>query len=319
MTYIPSAAHQHFARQHGVATLRQLESTGLTRRQIETLRSNGALGQNIRGAYRSMSAPVTELMRCAEICLAHPRVVIGGPTAGRLNGFRLLPADRRVHITAPRKGHPITTQPGVVTFHSDTVRQTDIRRRRDGIRVMSPGRTAMDLARFVTQDKLRSVIEQAMHDSGLSQVDMLLIGADFVQRRPWVRCFMGAVSSRVAGGPAESHAEVVVGEGLAHRGVLGLVRQHRLRIGDRSIRFDLAVPELSWAIEVDVFPTHEGTAGALADRQRDVAAARFGWTVARISRADHERRLSDRLDEIAAVHHDLRSRQRPPEPVRFVG
>ncbi len=319
MTYLPVDAHRLFARQHGVATLQQLEAAGLTRHQIETLRSNGALAQNIRGAYRSPSAPVTELMRCTEICLAHSEAVIGGPTAGRLHDFRLLPADRRVHITAPRNSHPITTQPGVVTFHSDTVRPADAHRRRDGIRVMSPGRTAMDLARFVTNHTLRSVIEQAMHDSDLDEVDMLLIGTDFVQRRPWVRCFMEAVGSRVAGGPAESHAEVVVGEGLARRGVLRLVRQHPLDLGDHSIRFDLAVPELNWAIEVDVFPTHQGTAGALADRRRDIAAARFGWSVTRISRADHERRLSGRLDEIAAIHHELRSRQRPPEQGKFVG
>ena len=319
MTYLPVDAHRLFAQQHGVATLRQLEATGLTRRQVETLRSNGALGQSIRGAYRSPSAPVTELMRCAEICLAHPEVVVGGPTAGRIHGLRLLPADRRLHITAPRKGHPITTHRGVVTFHSNSVRPEDVHHRRDGLRLMRPGRTVMDLARFVPNRVLRSMIEQAMHDSGLDETDMLLIGADFVRRRPWVRRFMTAVGTRVSGGPAESHAEVIVGEGLARRGVVGLVRQHRLILDRRSIRFDLAVPELQWAIEVDIFPTHQETAGASADRQRDKAAASLGWSVTRLSRADYEHRLPERLGEIASIHQSLLRRRNPRDQASFVG
>ena len=318
MTYLPAAAHRLFARQHGVASLDQLVAAGLTRRQIETLRSNAAIEQNIRGAYRSASAPVTETMRCAEICVAHPGAVIGGPTAGRLHGFRQLPDDRRIHITASRHAHPITNQPGVVTFSSDTVQPSEIRNRPDGVRIMSPGRTAMDLARFLSGDALRSVIEQAMHDSGTSEADLLLIGADFLYRRPWVRSFMETVGSRVGGGPAESHAEVIVGDGLVRRGVLDLVRQHRLALDDRSIRFDLAVPTLRWGIEVDVFPTHQETAGALADHRRDAAVGELGWRVSRISRHDYERRLPERLDHIAAVHRAFR-RRTPPGQETFVG
>ena len=261
---------------------------------------------------------MTEEMRCVEICLAHPGAVIGGPTAGRLHGFRQLPDDRRIHITAPRHAHPITTQPGVVTFSSDALRLADIVNRPDGIRLMAPGRTAMDLARFLSGDPLRSVIEQAMHDARLSESDLLLAGADFVRRRSWVRLFMETIGSRIAGGPAESHAEVVVGTELVGRGVIDLVRQHQLVADKCRMRFDLAVPELQWAIEVDVFPTHQETAGVFADRQRDAAARHHGWRVTRISRHDYEHRLDKRLDEIGELHQKLR-RRTPAGAVTFVG
>lgn len=307
MAYLPSSVHRIFAGQHGVASLDQLRASGLSDKQIEMFERRGAIVSVVRGAYRSPSVPDTELVRCAALCLAHPQAAIAGPTAGRIWGLRRLPHDRRIHLIAPRSAHPSTATPWVVTYHTDAVREDDIVQRNDGIRVTSPPRTAMDLARATTIGDLRSIIEQVVHDGSYSTVDMLVVGADFVRRRPWVRRYMDIVGSRLAGGAAESHAEVIVGEGLADRGLHGLVRQHQIRVADRTIRFDLAVPELRWAIEVDVFPTHLETAGAASDRSRDVAASHAGWRTSRISRADYENRLDETLDAIADLHLRLRN------------
>jgi len=117
----------------------------------------------------------------------------------------------------------ITTTPGVVTFHTDAVRPQNVIERADGIRVLTPARTAMDLARTVDPVDLRSVIEQAMHDVRPSEADTVIVAADFARYRPLVRRHREAVGSRIAGGPAESHAEVLVGDALVSRGVTGLV------------------------------------------------------------------------------------------------
>lgn len=78
MSYLPPAAHRLFARQHGAVSLDQLLGTGLTVKQIENHVSNGSLISVLRGAYRSPSASESEALRCAEICLARPEVVIAG-------------------------------------------------------------------------------------------------------------------------------------------------------------------------------------------------------------------------------------------------
>lgn len=309
MSYLPSAVHRLFARQHGVVSLGQLLGSGLTTKQVENHATNGALTGVLRGSYRSPSVGETEAMRCSEICLAHPEAVIAGPTAGRLHGFRKLPADRRIHITAPCGANPSTATPWIVTFHTDAVRSKDVTQRSDGIRVFSKPRTAMDLARFVEPSDLQSIVEQAMHDGPHDDAEMIAVGADWVNRRPWVRSYLASVQIRLGGPPAESHGEFVVGELLRRRGVTGLERQHQIVAAGRPMRFDLAAPDLHWAIEIDIFPTHQETVGAASDRARDRAAASAGWTVSRVTRERYQYNLSDSIDDLVELYHSLR-RQR---------
>ena len=310
MSYLPSAVHRMFARQHGVASLDQLLGAGLSTRQIENHVANGALISAIRGAYRSPSVPDTELLRCAEISLARPDVVVGGPTAGRLHGFRRLPPDRRVHVTAPCGANPSTVAPWIRVFHTAAVRPDDVVRRADGIRVFSRSRTAMDLARFLGWSDLRSVVEQAMHDGDHSAIEMIATGADWTNRRRWVRSYLSSILVRIDGPPAESHGELLVGELLRRAGVVGLQRQVPLVAGGRRMRFDLAVPELRWAVEVDLFPTHAETIGADDDRRRDRAAESAGWTVRRVTRSDYEHHLAETVARLAADHAARRAHRR---------
>lgn len=319
MSYLPAAAHRLFARQHGAASLSQLLGSGLTAKQIENHVANDALIGVLRGAYRSPSVGETEAMRCAEICLARPEVVISGPTAGRIHGFRKLPADRRTHITAPCGANPSTALPRVVTFHTKAVRCQDIIQRSDGIRVFSRPRTAMDLARFLDSPDLQSVVEQAMHDGRHDAAEMIAVGADWTFRRRWVRSYLSSILLRLDGPPAESHGEFLVGELLRRRGVGGLVRQYQLVAADRTMRFDLAVPRLRWAIEIDLFPTHEETVGAASDRMRDLAAASECWTVSRLTRQQYHHELASSIDHLVNEYrrldrHRLAARVDDPPP-----
>jgi very-short-patch-repair endonuclease len=307
MSQLPADVHRLFTAQHGAASLTQLRDFGLGLRQIEHLERSGAIIGTVRGAYRTPSAPVTELSRCAAWCLAHPHVSVAGVTAGRIWSFRKLPADRRIHLLGPRSSNPSTVSPGVVTYHTNAIRAADIIHRRDGIRVTSRARTAMDLGRTLSAPAHRSVIEQAAHEGNLTRADLLAVGLPFAPYRPWVVSFLDVVMDRIEGN-AESHAEWRVGEALRSHGVTGLVRQFSLSRRGRTIRFDLAVPTLRWAVEVDVFPTHREPDGIAADAERDGFARAGGWMVDRISVHDYEQafdrtiaRLVARFRSIAAA------------------
>lgn len=288
MTYLARAAHARLAEQHGVITVAQLNESGTTGRQIKTLEANGAIQLVIRGVYRTPSTTLDEAGRCAAVCLGRPHAVISGPTAGRLWGFRRLPTDRRVHVIVPPAANPSTEQ-WVCAFRTATITADDIVERSDGVRLTTRARTALDLARFIAGDNLLSVIDQAMHDGALGLDEMYAVAAQWEsRRRPWLLRYLRQLSRALPGRPSESHAEVRAGLALKHLGVRGLVRQHELRIGSRTIRFDLAVPEIRWALEIDVFPTHASTLGSLADERRDLAAESQGWVVSRIDRDDYE-------------------------------
>jgi very-short-patch-repair endonuclease len=309
VVHLNPQAHAVFARQHGVASTRQLVDAGVSLRQIRHLQRHGDLELVLRGAYRTPSVPVTELSRCAAVCLARPDVAIAGPTAGRLWGFRRLPPDQRIHVIAPRASNPAIAR-WVVPYRTDARHEQDIGERDDGIRVTSRARTAFDLARWLGPDDLLSVIEQASHDGHVGDDQFLAVAADWLSpRRPWARSFLQALDRRLPGGPAESHPEVRVADALRHAGVRRLVRQHRIQLPDHGeARFDLAIPELRWAIEVDLHPRHRETLGAASDAHRDRAAAAAGWITTRITAEQYSGRFNETIAEIVSLHFELRRR-----------
>ena len=91
--------------------------------------------------------------------------------------------------------------------------------------------------------------------------------------------------------------------------VLGLVRRDRIRLpGYGEARFDLAIPELCWAIEVDLNPTHCETIGIALDAHRNDVAAAIGWSTTHITKAHHARRTNETIAEISTLHTQLRLR-----------
>jgi hypothetical protein len=307
--HLTTRAHELFVNQHGVASVAQLRQSGLSTRQIELLADAGALELVLRGAYRSPSRAFDEMARCSGVCLARPHAVIAGPTAGRLWGFRQLTPDRRIHVVVPPASNPAIAD-WVVPYRTAAIHADDVIQRADGIRVTTRERTAFDLARHLGPDRLLSVIEQAMHDGGIDEQQMRDVAVDWMSRqRPWVWHFLRQLDRRLTGGPAESHPEIVVAAALTAAGVRGLVRQHELVIpGYGPARFDLAVPRLRWAIEVDIFPTHDQTLGRARDRRRDAAATQAGWSTRRLDRPTHDTDLDRWVADTAAIYRTMAAR-----------
>ena len=80
--------------------------------------------------------------------------------------------DGLVHVIAPPHSHPIKA-PWLRPYRTALLDPADISvRRSDGIALTSPARTAVDLARWLRADDLRSVIDQIEHaliDKALSR------------------------------------------------------------------------------------------------------------------------------------------------------
>lgn len=303
MAHLTPAAHHHFATHHGVASIRQLIECGMTRHEIKRLTELGSLDLVIQGAYRTPSVDFDELARCAAISIAHPDSVIAGPTAGRLWGFRRLPADRRIHVISPPASHP-TSCDWVVPYRTAAIESDDIVERPDGIRVTTRPRTAFDLARFVSPFNLRSIIEQAMHDGHHSADEMAEVAIPWQSpRRRWARTYLEQLDRRVDGGAAESHPEVVLAEALVRAGVRGLRRQHPIVLPEYGpARFDLAVPAIQWAIEVDIHPTHRESAGIDSDERRDRSATNIGWLVSRVPEHAFREAFKQTVSELHAIY-----------------
>ncbi|MEM1335449.1 MAG: type IV toxin-antitoxin system AbiEi family antitoxin domain-containing protein [Actinomycetota bacterium] len=302
MPALTPAANRRLATQHGVISRFQLIDAGLSERGVSRLVARDELIEEHRAVYRIASAPTTEASRSVAVCLARPDAVIAGPTAGRYWSFRRVPDDRRIHVITPRHSAPVQ-RPHVRGHRTDVIAPSDIVEIADGRRILSRQRTAVDLARSVPADAdLDSILEQAIA-KGAVPAELLDACLPFVgPKRSWARRVPGRLARRVAGGGGDSHVEVQVGAALAEAGVAGLVRQHPLVLPDgRAIRFDLAIPSIRWAAEVDVFPTHFEADGATADARRDRACASVGWVVRRITPVELGSlpRLAERLaDEI---------------------
>lgn len=283
MAHFPPEALAHLRHRHGVATTAELRTLGLTEHGIRDLRESGNLERVMHGVYRIPAVPFDEFARCAAVCARHPDATIAGPTAGRLWDLRRLPPDRRVHVIVGPASQRSTDR-WIVQYRTAAIHDEDRILRSDGIVVTSRARTALDLGRFVGRTAQLSIIEQVASEGRLTDVDLRRVAVDWMSsQRPWVRMYLELLERRLQGGAADSHDEMRVGDALATAGVRGLHRQHSIDLpGYGPARFDLAVVDLEWAIEVDMFPTHRETEGRRADRARDVAARSIGWDVTRL-------------------------------------
>jgi very-short-patch-repair endonuclease len=301
MAELGHRAQRRLADQHGAASIPDLLESGMSRWEIGDVVRRGGLVQVLPGAYRTPTVHETVLVRCVAVSRARPETVICGPTAALLRGVRRVAGDRSVDVLAPPASNPSVT-PWLVPFRTASWSDSDVEERSDGIRLLRYPRLALDLARFVCDTDLLSVIEQCMHDGRCDDATMRSVAVEWcTPQRGWVKRYLRALDRRVPGPAAESHVEAVIGDRLSAAGLRGLVRQHWIRPpGHRRIRFDLAVPEIRWAVEVDGFPTHRETDGARADRERDNAAAAAGWLVRRIGPGELGSRLDATIEFLCA-------------------
>jgi len=307
MTVSSIESLEYLCSHHGIASALALREVGVSPNDLRRLVGAGNLVPVLRGVYRMPAVPYDELARCVAVCVAHPKSVISGPTAGRLWGLRRVPGDLRVHILAPPRSHP-TVESWVAPYRTRAFHAGDVVHRADGIVVTNRARTALDLARFAGSTDLLSIIEQVIRDGHLTDDVLRATAIDWMSpRRLWVRNFLEVLDGRLDGGAVESHGEVVLGDALRSAGVRGLQRQFQIDLpGYGPARFDLAVPDARLAIEVDLHPTHHETNGRLRDEARDRAARLIDWRVARVRSSDLGAGLASTVRRLDSEIHQRR-------------
>jgi hypothetical protein len=303
MPDLTPAAMEIFKRFHGNATAAQLRRAGIAGRARRRLVDNGILKIVHHSVYAITSHPETLESRCAALCLAHPNGYVTGPTSGRLEGLRRMPKSKSIHFCLPH-GSRLPVEPGVIFRQCRSIEAIDIQRRSDGINVASPPRMLFDLGADLSEEAHASVVEQGLHEGRCTLGTLARVGRRLIHpSRPGSLRFATTLTNRVVGPAAESDPELRILNALNDRAI-PVVAQHKLlRLPNgRKARIDIAVPELRWAIEIDIHPDHLLLEGTSNDKRRDRQCHLIGWEVERVTPLDLAE-FEALIDELESLYH----------------
>jgi hypothetical protein len=268
--------------QHGLVTLRQAVTAGITEDQVEGRVRAGKWRRVRRGVFAMAGAPKTwEQGVLAAVLRAGPGAVASHLCAAALHDFpdsvRELP-----ELTAPPGRQPKI--PGVRVHRPATLPNYDVRIV-DKIPVTSFARTLVDCTGRLSLGQIARAL-----DAGLvrRQVTVWSVERSLSPlgqapgRHPsklWTLLAergLGPISS-------ESRPEIRMLRVLADSGLPKPTQQHRVKFGSDTFRLDLAYPDAKLAIEYDGWDTHKTRVAFDADRRRDRILQLNGWVVLRLT------------------------------------
>lgn len=287
-------------RQHSVVSAEQLEIHGITRQRRRTVFGNGVFDVVHRGVYILASAEHTIEARSVAACLANPRLVICGPTAGRIYRLRKMFGDD-VHAMALNACPQLD---GVVTHRTNRLSAEDIEVRPDGIRILRAPRLTHNLADHLDDQGFESVIEQLLDRRAVTIPQLFAADRALRQRgRDGAARFARVLSKRPAfAKPKNSDLEVRVLGALARRGIL-LVPQYEITLPDGSvIHPDGGDPSRRFGVEVDHVTWHGGRARSQYDKWRDRQTSRMGGVIPRVTDEDLRSRFHAMINELVELH-----------------
>jgi len=275
------------AAQHGVATWPQLNARGLSRRALERAVDSGAVEVLHERAFRILSSPLTLEARCAALSLAYPKGFVTGPAWGRLHGIRRMPTTESIDFVIAHGSH-VGPFEGVRLRQSRSIAPWHSRVRGDSIRVAHAARAAFDLASDLGPLDLQSVIEQIVQQRLTDRSTLARIARDLARpARPGSVQFVRALLTPRGGGAAESHAEAALAAALRARGLPLVAQFGEIEVpSGRRYRPDLSLPDIRWAIELDLHPDHLLLQGTTSDKRRDREFHMAGWQVERVTEID---------------------------------
>jgi Transcriptional regulator, AbiEi antitoxin len=289
--------------QHGVASAKQLEELGLSRRQVTRMVTSGQLTVVHRSVFRLAYFPVTFESVCAAASLADDGVAVSHQSAARLAGIRQM-TTARLHVTAPCRRRPIG--PGEIVVHRTRMFLPDhMIERADKIRVTTVARTLFDLASAVGADRLETAVEHALQLRIVEYSHLTNMAEQMGKRgRPGSRRFAALLESRPATQTAvDSNDELVLERALIAAGLPAPVRQYELRLPDAvPIHPDLAWPDIRLAVEVDHRTWHETSEATAADNARDRQVRMVSWQVERVSDREIERNLPAVVRDLSKLY-----------------
>jgi very-short-patch-repair endonuclease len=268
--------------QHSLITLDQAQAAGLTAAQIRHKVRSGEWVVARRRVYAVAGAPATWAQAVAAAAFSlQPRAWASHETAGRLWGFvvpdcdaldLLVDLERRVKMAGVRSHRSGALFTADVTHHLR-------------IPITTPERTLVDLSASVPVSTLAKMVDDGLRRR-LVRLGRLSSCVSRLAKSPGRRpaVIQDLLAERLPGyDPGDSDLETRVLRALVAAGLVPPVQQHRVRLGKRTFRIDLAYPVAKLAIELDGWEFHSSRTAFDDDRARANALVAAGWTLLRFT------------------------------------
>jgi hypothetical protein len=278
-------------------------AAGLTVHEIRRRVRRGLWVRQFGEALRAATTPDSiDARERAALARAGDGAVLSHFSAARR--WRLsVPATPDAWVTVPHRRTP-RPAPGLRIARSRHLPASAVRRV-DGLPVLDPARTVVDLARYLDQRALTAITLAAIQRHLCTYDDIVA----------WHRALAGAPGLgtlaavlKVADPAFESILAAEFGA-LARRANLPLVAGYRLRLPDgNEVLCDFADLRARIDFEIDGFAYHSSPAQVAADKARDRRLLRAGWITVRYD-TDSIRRQPTAT--IADVLHQIARRLAP--------
>ncbi|MEX2100317.1 MAG: hypothetical protein WEB19_02780 [Acidimicrobiia bacterium] len=280
-------------KQHGLVTRAQL-SPPLSRRQVDRLVGCGDLELVRRGVYRVAGAPVTWQQHLLAACLARSGSCASFRAAAALWGLPGFDPEE-LEITVP--GSNRARLEGVIV-HESQVWGPDHLAMKAQIPVTSAARTLCDLS-ALSAVVAPWMIERATDDAlrrKIVTLRALTRAAEALEGRGRLRSTVtrAILDDRQPGyHPGDSEPEKRISDLLVRAGLPRPVPQYRIRLGKRTVRADLAYPELMIVMEYDSWEFHSSRTAFDNDAERRNQMRLAGFTVLEFTSKSSDRSIVD--------------------------
>lgn len=286
------------ARQHGVVSVRQLYSLGLSDRQVRKRLAVGSLHRLHRGVYAVGHMRLTREGRwLAAVFACGEGAVLSHQGAAELWGLRRRSRGRAIEVTVPLTSGR-RQRAGIVVHRAGTLRPEE-RTRHRRIPVTTPVRTILDLATRLARRQLERAMDEAER-LGLCTEDDL----DDIVTEHFGRPGAGALRALLE----EHRAGSTATRNDFEERFLSLCRRYCLPQPEVNVPLvdyvvDFLWPDAKLVVEVDGRATHGTRRAFHEDRDRDGRLAVAGYRVVRFTWWDVTRRpavVADRVRRLLA-------------------
>lgn len=263
--------------QLGTFTRAQANDHGLSDRQLRSRVQSGILIQTGPNAFRVAGTPTTLMsdVRSLLLDVGEP-VWVAGPTAAALHRFDGFVPRRPFHLVVPRDR--CVRRWNAVIHRYDTIDPID-RSVVDGIPVLSPTRTMIDIARFATSAQLAAALDSGIRDGLLSE--------DLLHRRVVALRSQGRYGLPLLAEVIAGHEVTRGGHSWLEREYLRLLDEAGLprpelqqvlsRAGDRLVRVDCRFPGTRVVVELLGYRFHRSKREMTRDAARANALLADGY------------------------------------------
>ncbi len=288
-------------KQQGLITRAQALASGMTARQIDHRVGRGRWVLLRRSVYAYADVAPSYEQAVLAACLSVGNVAFASHlTAARLWGLRL-PEPEVLDILVP-EGVRVRLD-GVRAHRTKTMHLDDLIWWR-GIPVTTAARTIVDCSAMVPLSGLGPVVDDADRRR-IATIDDIRACHARMATGPGRRATaaLGLVLEERGAGydSGDSDRELWVKRVLERAGLPSPVQQHRVKVGRRTFRLDLAYPEHMVGIEFDGFDTHRTLTAFHADRDRGRLLVAAGWTLVLITARTREVDLARDVGAVLAL------------------